>query len=260
MEEIEESAGAPASVEEAPRPAGRPVVHGVRCPVCGGQGDEVKDALHRCNTCDVLYRNPRPSQGEIIRLRDVRFAGALSRNHTLEIKAEVDAANEAMRGYHRAVSGKDAVLNGFGKRVLDVGCGLGFRMRQFDQYGWLSMGLEPTEEAFAYTQAVLLHVMKGDLDTLPKGAFQFVVLEGVLEEVADPADLVEKVSRVLAAGAVVYASVAAPEKDEPLGEGQLYRFGEEGLRKLFMQAGFAEPDVRRDPGRLRMWFRRKGAR
>lgn len=256
MEEIEESAGAPASIGEAPRP----VVHGMRCPVCGGQGEESEGTLHRCATCDVLYRNPRPSQGEITRIRDGRFAGALSRNHTQEIKAEVDAANEAMRGYHRAAAGKDAALNGFGKRVLDIGCGLGFRMRQFDQYGWLSMGLEPTQEAFAYTKAVLLHVMKGDFDTLPKGAFQFVVLEGVLEEVADPAGLVEKVSRILAAGAVVYASVAAPEKEAPLGNGQLYRFGEEGLRKLFMQAGFAEPEVRRDAGKLRMWFKRKGAK
>lgn len=231
----------------------------VRCPVCTGHGEPTDGdgELVRCGDCQVLFRNPRPSVGQILARRDARFAAALTRNHSAAIRDAGRAAVEAMRGYHRLVSGKDAPLNAFGKRLLDVGCGLGFRLREFEKYGWTAMGLEPGANALPYTQALALHVVHADLDALPTGPFDLVLLEDVLEEVADPAKLVAGVRDVLAPRGVAYAGVPAGDADGALGEDRLYAFSEDGLRRLFMSSGFAEPDVRQDESLLRMWFGRK---
>ncbi|MGQ9589938.1 MAG: class I SAM-dependent methyltransferase [Planctomycetota bacterium] len=229
----------------------------VRCPVCAGHGNPTEADGHvcKCDGCGVLFRNPRPSVGEILADRDGRFAGALTRNHAAGIREGARTALEAMRGYHRMTSGKDAPLNGFGKRVLDVGCGLGFRLREFEKYGWTATGLESSANAISYTQAVALHIIRADLDALPAGPFDLVLLEGVLEEMPEPEKLAGRLKGLLVPRGVVYVGVRVT--DGPLGEGQLYAFGEDGLRRLLMTSGFTEPDVRSEDGVLRMWFRRK---
>ncbi|MBI2931812.1 MAG: class I SAM-dependent methyltransferase [Planctomycetes bacterium] len=246
----------PETADEKPKPKAR---RRVRCPVCTAHGEptEADGEVVRCGECGILFRNPRPSVGELLARRDARFAGALTRNHAAAIREAARSAVEAMRGYHRLVSGRDAPLNAFGKRLLDVGCGLGFRLREFEKYGWTVTGLEPSANASAFTQAVALHVVRADLDALPSGSFDLVLLEGVLEEMADPAKMVGRLKDVLAPRGVAYAGVRAGGAETPLGEERLYAFGEDGLRRLFMSSGFAEPEVRADEEQLRLWFRRK---
>ncbi len=239
-------------VEEKPKGKAR---RRVRCPVCAGHGEQTDaDAeVVRCGDCQVLFRNPRPSAGEILARRDVRFAGSLTRNHAAAIREASRVAVEAMRGYHRMASGKDAPLNAFGKRVLDVGCGLGFRLREFENYGWTVTGLEPSANAAAYTQAVALHAVRGDLDAPPPGPFDFALMEGLLEEVPEPAKVVAAVKEHLAPRGIVYVAVT----DGSVLEGRLYALGEDGARRLLMSSGFAEPEVRKEDGAVRMWLRRK---
>lgn len=246
----------PEAVEEKPKAKAR---RRVRCPVCAGHGEptEANDQVVRCGECQVLFRNPRPSIGEVLARRDAQFAGALTRNHAAAIREASRAAVEAMRGYHRMASGKDAPLNAFGKRVLEVGCGLGLRLREFEKYGWTAVGLEPSANAVAYTQAVALHAVRGDLDVPPPGPFDLALLEGVLEEIPEPAKVVAAVKDRLAPRGIACVSVAAVDGEGPIPDGRLYALGEDGARRLLMSSGFAEPDVRKDDGAIRMWFRRK---
>ena len=247
------------TTEEKPKAKAR---RRVRCPVCTGHGEttEADSQVCRCGDCQVVFRNPRPSAGEILARRDERFAGSLTRNHAATIREESRTAVEAMRGYHRMTSGKDAPLNAFGKHVLDMGCGLGFRLREFEKYGWTASGLEPSANAAAYTQAVALHAVRADLDAPLPGPFDFVLLESVLEEVPEPAKVIAVVKDALAPRGIVYVAVAASDGDASIAEDCLYTFGEEGLRRLLMTAGFAAPEVRKEDAVLRMWFRRKEAR
>jgi len=261
-DKIEKGAAEPEASEASEKKPKAKARRRVRCPVCNGQGEatEADGEVVRCSDCGVLFRNPRPSIGEVLARRDARFAGALTRNHAATIREDSRIAVEAMRGYHRMVSGKDAPLNAFGKRVLDVGCGLGFRLREFEKYGWTASGVEPGANALPYTQAIALHVVRAGLEALPPGPFDFVLLEDVLEQVADPAKLVGGVRDVLAPHGVAYAGVRASDAKGALEEDRLYAFSEDGLRRLFMSSGFAEPDVRRDEGSVRMWCRRKETR
>jgi len=228
----------------------------VRCPVCDGHGEPLEEGgqVCQCENCHVRFLNPRPSAGELKTLRDERFKGALTANHGNEMREDSKVALEAMKGYHRMVSGKDAPLNAFGKWVLDVGSGLGFRLREFEKYGWTVIGLEPSGNALAYTQAVALQVVQEDLDVIPGDRFDFILFEDVLDQMLDPAKAVTSLMEPLALGGIVYVSV---NPEAPLEGERLYSFGEDGLRQLFMSNGFAEPEVREEDGKLMMWFKRK---
>ena len=265
IEEDEEKAGA--AVAEAPDDGAAPPPRKgqgrrVRCPACGGHGDQVegKEGVCRCDGCAALFLNPRPSAGEVLEKRNAHFKGALRRNHGAEIRRELEAAMEAMRGYHRLVSGKDAALNAFGKKVLDLGCGLGFRMRECIHYGWTALGLEPSANARAYTGALMLEVSEADFEAPPPGSFDLVLMEDLIDEVPEPGRVAAAARKVLAANkGVLCVSVREPgEGETDLPEGKLCRFDAESLQRLFMPLGLGAPRVASENGVLRLWFPAKG--
>jgi len=241
--------------EDKPRAKAR---RRVRCPVCEGHGVQLEDQGQacQCESCGVIFLNPRPSVGELLKKRDKRFTGALTSDHSAAMRSDAQAAIEVMRGFHLAVSGKDAPLNAFGKRMLDVGCGLGFRLREFEKYGWSAVGLEPSTNARSYTQAVMLQVIENDFESIRVGPFDLILLEDVIEEVSEPGKLVASIRDSLSPQGVVCVAVPLREEEEAIPEDKLYRFNEDSLRKLFMQAGFAEPHVKAEE-KLRLWFRHK---
>lgn len=255
--------------EDKPRATAR---RRVRCPVCEGHGVQLENqggATCKCESCGVLFLNPRPSVGEFLKKRNKRFDGAITANHSLVRRSEAQDAIEAMKGYHFLVSGKSAPLNAFGKRVLDVGCGLGFRLFEFEKYGWTVIGLEPSVNARAYTQAMMLNVIENDFpacasesragrESIRVGPFDLILVEDVIEEVTEPRGLVASIKESLSPGGVACVSVPLREDDEPesVPEGRLYLFNEDALRKLFMQAGFAEPHVKAEE-KLRLWFKKR---
>ena len=245
------------AIEEKPRAKAR---RRVRCPVCEGHGAKIEgqEAACRCESCGAVFLNPRPSKGELLNDRNKRFDGALSANHSAAMREDAQAAVEIMRGYHLAVSGKDAPLNAFGKRLLDVGCGLGFRIREFEKYGWSALGIESSVNAHAYTQAMMLQVIENDFESIRVGPFDLILIEDVIEEVTEPRNLVASIKESLSPQGVVCVSVKSREgeEEEALPDNKLYQFNEDSLRRLFMQGGFAEPQVK-DEGKLRLWFRLK---
>lgn len=252
----------PAATEpEPPRP---PAGRLVRCPVCEGSGEEVpgegEERLCRCAGCQVLFRNPRLSIGKLRELRQARFAGSFSRPQAEAMRRDRLLALEVMRGYHALMAGKPAPLNAFGKKVLEIGCGLGFRLREFEKYGWTVLGSEPAAEAVAYARATALEVLGADLDAVPRGRgpFHLVLLHDVLSEAADPRQLAADIMETLAPRGVVCATAPVNESGEPLmPEGAVWGFTEEALRRLFMERGAAEPEVSRVEGRLAVWFQMK---
>ncbi len=259
---IVEAAPAATEPEPARKPAGRPV----RCPVCDGAGEEVsgegEERLCRCDGCRVLFRNPRPSIGRLREMRRARFAGALSKPHADEMRRDRLLALEVMKGYHALAVGKPAPLNAFGRKALEIGCGLGFRLREFEKYGWTVLGVEPAAEAVAYARSTALEVLGADLDAVPKGRgpFHLVLLHDALGEASDPRNLVAEVLASLAPRGVVCATTPVTDSGEPLiPDGSAWAFSEDALRRLFMERGAAEPEVSRVEGRLVAWFRRKEA-
>jgi len=257
--------GAPGAPEAPPAPA--PPGRLVRCPVCEGAGDEVpgegEDRICRCSVCQVLFRNPRPSIGRMREIRRARFAGAVGRMHAAKQRGDRLLAIEVMKGYHGLASGRPAPLNAFGKRLLEIGCDLGFRMREFEKYGWTILGTETAPGALEYVRATMLEVLESGPEEIPKGRgpFDLILLDGVLGEVADPKGLAAALPGHLSRNGVVCASVPETETGEPdLPGGAAWGFSEDALRRLFMEAGAEQPATAHVEGRLLAWFRFKDGR
>jgi len=231
----------------------------VRCPVCDNQGDEIPagERTCKCEDCGVSFLNPRPSIGEIRKAREKRFEGRNPLELTASIRSDSNAAVDVMRGYNKLASGRNAPLNAFGKRILDIGCGYGFRMREFEKYGWTVIGTEPSENARNYASSMMLNLIKANFEAVPSNLYDLVLLEDVIEEIPDPSKLAQAIKKELTPAGVVCVSVPLPGDDESVADGKLCRFNEDSLRRLFMQNGFDLPEVKTDT-KLRMWFRQKG--
>lgn len=137
----------------------------VRCPVCDGPGKETSTGADpgyvRCEGCGTWFLKKRPSLGQLAQDRDRGFENAFALPHHELKRRSHEGALEVMRGYFRISRGKPAALNAFGKRILDVQCDLGFRLRAFESYGWIASGTETAPTAFEYARRQSLDVKQG---------------------------------------------------------------------------------------------------
>lgn len=95
-----------------------------------------------------------------------------------------------------------------GKKVLDVGCGLGTDLSHFASSGALTTGIDIAERAIDLAQANFNHgghegefaVMDGEALDFPDDTFDFVYCHTVLHFTREPAAMVREIKRVLKPG------------------------------------------------------------
>jgi SAM-dependent methyltransferase len=95
-----------------------------------------------------------------------------------------------------------------GKKLLEVGCGVGTDLAHFVRAGATSVGVDLSERAVELArqnlahQALLaeLHVMNGEALEFANNSFDVVYAHGVLQYTADPAQMIEEIVRVLRPG------------------------------------------------------------
>lgn len=92
--------------------------------------------------------------------------------------------------------------------VLDVGCGRGYLLRQFQTMGWLASGID-IKGSPVPTGDPNLDCREGDACLLPwpSGHYDLVVLNHVLEHVADPWKACAEAVRVLRPKGILYIGV-----------------------------------------------------
>jgi SAM-dependent methyltransferase len=257
-EEAESQEGSGEEPEEK-KPAKRSR-KGLRCPVCHRSGEPL-DATDRarCGTCGAVFPPVRPALGEVAKARDARFARAFSLpNH--EEKREAKAlAGEAMRGFFAERSGKRAALNAFGKHLLEVNCGLGFRLRAFQSYGWAVAGTETSATAFEYARRQSLDVTHGWLadGRFGKTRFDLVLFCRSFGDMADPRKAVERLRELMAPKGLVCVlnePLAETETDPPPDATRLLVHTAKSLRKAFCRNGFSFLSEDIDGGAGTFWF------
>ncbi len=89
-----------------------------------------------------------------------------------------------------------------GKKVLDVGCGIGLYLRKFKELGAIIYGVDIDEEKIAEASGELRSLAVASAESLPfrPGAFDLVLLHEVLEHIADDGRAVAEAVRVLRPG------------------------------------------------------------
>jgi SAM-dependent methyltransferase len=207
----------PAPSEDQPRLAACPLCHH---PHLVYQFTKGSGPIVRCEGCSLLLRNPQPSNAQLARTyTDTYFlstgldTGADDRGHS-EVNAlkRVTAAGyldriEAYCGW--------TPESRRGKRLLDVGSGLGNMLLEARSRGYVVTGVEYAPPAVAHANARLGEelVVEGTLESAPlaAGSFDVCVFADVLEHTRDPLAVITRAWDLLAPGGTL--SMAIPSLD-----------------------------------------------
>ena len=146
----------------------------------------------RCVNCGLVSLSPRPTPEEL----RVKYQTYLPEN------PQAISEWEAMT---RPVNIKSADLieshvKTDGKRILDIGCGYGFFLREMKSRGWHAEGVEVSRTGRHYAQekwGIPVYSKALERLDLPGNAFDVVTLHYVLEHVHDPCGLLKEVHRIL---------------------------------------------------------------
>jgi len=159
-----------------------------------GTGEHITTNVVRCRRCGFVYTNPLIS-AETNSYEDPSYYQSSS-----SVEAEV-LFNYILRAIERYV------LKG---RLLDVGCGKGEFLSVAKKRGWQVNGLEPSVNLARFASDNSgLDVKTSSLKEAgyPRGYFDAVSLNMVLEHVDDPADLLADIQAVLKKDGLLFIEV-----------------------------------------------------
>lgn len=94
-------------------------------------------------------------------------------------------------------------------RLLDVGCGCGFFLREALQRGWDAKGIDPSRESIEYLRRTIGDAgIRGTLeDCSPGERYDAVTMINVLDHLAEPWNDVTRAAGLLRAGGLLYMRV-----------------------------------------------------
>lgn len=193
------------------KPARDEARHFESCPQCGGKDfarpfPQELPAVARCTGCGLLFANPQPSDAELDHIYSEHYYeqfGLLEKSAAA--KAGLSATKQATYGLMLRLAEKYAKAQNGVRRLLDVGCGLGFSLLAAAKRGWITRGLDPTSPKAAPN----LHehskdIIEGTLDDYkPAEPYDLVSLIDVIEHVRNPVETVKTAARLLAKGGIL---------------------------------------------------------
>lgn len=171
------------------------------CPVCDGPGDTYRRVgeywLLKCQRCNFVYAHATEQEIEEVNFHYEEFA----ERHYSEVQTGIDYF-WFDRVSARLTHGKP------GLKVLDVGCGNGVLLRQFQKRDCLCFGSDPSPwarmcaERHGYT--LLGRIEEADI---APGSFDIVTSTSALEHIARPLEHVHRILEILQPGGTAYLTV-----------------------------------------------------
>jgi len=156
------------------------------------------------------------------------------------------------------------------QKVLDIGCGVAHTLAQMQELGWITMGLDFSDDAIAENKKLypeLTRIYKADVMELEGATFNLIWMNNVLEHIHNPRPLLNKLWELLKDGGIL--SVQIPDLDN--WRRLLYMGKWEGVntsyagehsilydRKtliwMMQEHGFNSPVIERNPGPECLWM------
>lgn len=160
---------------------------------------------------------PTPEADELKKYYESRYYDPLRKSKSGTTAQEVLEAVQAAesredRAWRKAVEHADIAqyLTDLapGKRVVDIGAGIGEVVANLAEGGFEAIGIEPSEEASAFAAAQGIPIIASDIasfsaDESRRGSFDAALLMNVLEHVLDPRDTLTRIRNLLAPGGVL---------------------------------------------------------
>lgn len=150
----------------------------------------------KCGYCELIYVNPIEKAGKINDDYAKRKSGDVSVIRRVRLRATKSQA-QLIKKYNNSTS------------LLDVGCGEGFFLFNASKAGFITKGVELSQEAAAYAKREFgLDVEAEPFETLrfPENYFDVVTLWQVLEHVPHPLAILKEVNRILKPGGLLAVS------------------------------------------------------
>jgi SAM-dependent methyltransferase len=206
----------------------------------------------RCERCGHRQVEPMPTGAAL----GEAYAEAASEDYVEEEAGQRETARRALARIERHLAPSP---DGGGRRLLDLGCWVGFLLAEARERGWETVGVEPSAFASAHARDRLgLDVRTDDLLTadLPGAHFDAVVLGDVLEHLPDPGAALERIAGLLRPGGVVW--LALPDAGSAVARRlgarwwsviptHVQYFTRGSLRTLLARHGWTVLDVRTAP-------------
>ena len=169
------------------------------CILCGKDNTEEVISLPpfcyvRCRNCDLVYLNPRPSQGLLNKI----YQG--DKFHSIDFHKDPTGEEKL---YFFRFSDRLKVINRLKKRkgkILDIGSSWGYFLSLAKEDGWDVYGVEPTIAEAKYAQERFkVKIFTGRLREaqFPAQYFDVVSLWHVLEHIPDPIIELLEIKRIL---------------------------------------------------------------
>lgn len=153
-------------------------------------------AVMQCQTCGLVYLNPRPSVAEFDRIYPPNYHAFDFSEKEFGFVHKVRSRLEANRLL--------ALCKGLGDdaKILDVGCGDGFHLRLLREFGnknWTLEGLDASEKAVgaANRLGTKVHLGTAENNDLPENTYDLAFLIQTVEHVEKPSEVLPAICRIL---------------------------------------------------------------
>ncbi len=155
-----------------------------------------------CSSCGFTHIVPLPTEEELVHV----YSGEALKDTSLSAdryRRELDWYNLVFDDRYDTF---EAHLPAERRRILDVGCGLGFFLLRGKERGWDTVGIEPGERSAAYGRRLGLEIVadfltKAVTDRL--GKFDAIHMSEVLEHIPDPRGMLQLMHSLLRPGGLL---------------------------------------------------------
>ncbi len=153
----------------------------------------------RCDSCELVYLNPRPDVSEFERIYPPTYHAFDFSEKDFGVVYKIRSRLEAKRLLTFCADlPNDA-------RILDVGCGDGFHLKLLQQYGekgWTLEGVDLDERAVQMAEKSNLKVHLGSIEELdlPENSFDLAFMIQTVEHLEKPVEILAAVRDVLKPG------------------------------------------------------------
>ena len=153
----------------------------------------------RCNTCGLVYLNPRPDISGFERIYPANYHAFDFSEKEFGFVYKVRSGLEAKRLLN-CCKGLAADA-----RILDVGCGDGFHLRLLRQYGnksWTLEGIDFDKRAVEMAKKSGLIVHRGSVESieLPQNAYDLAFMIQTIEHLEKPDEVLRSIRKLLKPG------------------------------------------------------------
>lgn len=158
------------------------------------------DDIVQCAACGHRQIAHKPDEVALLEL----YVAARADHYVEEEAGQRATANATLAQIERHVN------TAHPRRLLDLGCWVGYLLATARDRGWEVCGVEPSDFAATFARERLgLPILQADLLTaeLEPASFDAIVLGDVLEHLTDPLAALEHIATLLAPGGVLYLAL-----------------------------------------------------